>query len=45
MSLCANVMIIIDQPVIILTFIDNEYTIIPLIWTININGCLCVIVW
>ena len=44
-TLCANVMIIIDQPVIILTFIDNEYTIISLILTINIHGCHCVIVW
>ena len=44
MPLCANVMIIIDQPIIILTFIDNECTIISLIWTINIHGCHCVIV-
>jgi len=35
-SLCGNSMIIIDQPVIILTFIDNDCTIISLVWTRNI---------
>ena len=40
-SLCANAMIISDQPVIILTSIDNECTIILLIWTRNITVSVC----
>jgi len=40
-SLCGNAMINIDQPVIILASIDNEGTIILLIWTRNIYGCHC----
>ena len=44
-SLCANPMAIIDQPVIILTFIDNEGTIILLIWSTNTHECHCAIVW
>ena len=36
-------MIIIDQPAIILMSIDNECTIISLVWSRNIYRCHCII--
>jgi len=44
-STCLKKTVITHKLVIVLISIDKMYTIILLLWTRNIYGCHCVIVW